>query len=88
MSLRKRQHFAWDTSLKVFGGLSWLCLQVKLEEVVSLLDYIWPGPEQEEGRQGTYNEDHMVRDNWWASVTWEDWEGGVREHVDRLMARR
>jgi len=88
MSLRNEQHFAWDTSPKVSGGRSWLCLQVKLEEVVSLLGYTLPGAEQEEGRQGTYNADHMVRDNWWASVTWEDWEGGVREHIDRLMARR
>lgn len=40
------------------------------------------------GRKGTYNEDHMVRDNWWASVTFEDWDAGVRDHIDRLMARR
>jgi hypothetical protein len=30
----------------------------------------------------------MVRDNWFSSVTWEDWEAGVREHVDKLMARK
>ena len=46
------------------------------------------GADHIEGRKGTYNEDHIVRDNWWASVTWEDWDGGVREHIDRLMARR
>jgi hypothetical protein len=34
-------------------------------------------------------ENQMVRDNWFASVTWYDWEeGGVREHVDKLMARQ
>jgi hypothetical protein len=30
----------------------------------------------------------MVRDNWFSSVTWEEWEDSVRDHVDKLMARR
>jgi hypothetical protein len=30
----------------------------------------------------------MQRDTWMASTTWQEWEGGVREHVDKLMARR
>lgn len=29
----------------------------------------------------------MVRDTFMASVTWYEWEAGVREHVDKLMAR-
>lgn len=30
----------------------------------------------------------MVRNDWYSSVTWYEWEDGVREHVDKLMARR
>lgn len=30
----------------------------------------------------------MSRDSWLASITWQDWEGGVKEHIDRLMARK
>jgi hypothetical protein len=40
------------------------------------------------GRPGTEREDGMARDNWWGSVIWEEWEGGVRDHIDKLMARR
>ncbi|WVR05823.1 hypothetical protein IAU60_002848 [Kwoniella sp. DSM 27419] len=40
------------------------------------------------GRKGDAQEENMSRDSWLASVTWYDWEGGVREHVDQLMARR
>lgn len=40
------------------------------------------------GRQGVRNADCMVRDNWYASVTWDEWEEGVRDHIDQLMARR
>ncbi|ORY25657.1 acyl-CoA N-acyltransferase [Naematelia encephala] len=40
------------------------------------------------GRQGVQKADCPVRDNWWAAMTWEDWEGGVREHIDKLMSRR
>ena len=40
------------------------------------------------GRKGTKWEARMVRDSWVASVTWEEWETQVRDHVDRLMARK
>lgn len=40
------------------------------------------------GRKGDAFENGMQRDNWFASVIFEDWENGVREHVDKLMARR
>jgi hypothetical protein len=30
----------------------------------------------------------MTRDTWLASIIWEEWEAGGREHVDKLMARR
>lgn len=40
-----------------------------------------------EGRQGVENAQCMVRDTFMASVTWYEWEEGVREHVDKLMAR-
>lgn len=37
------------------------------------------------GRPGR-NEGRQQRDTWMASVTWKEWEDGVREHVDRLVA--
>lgn len=40
------------------------------------------------GRKGDRYENQMQRDNWYAAVTFEDWENGVRDHVDKLMARR
>lgn len=39
------------------------------------------------GRPGTDRADWPARDNWWASVIWEEWDDGVRDHVDQLMAR-
>jgi hypothetical protein len=30
----------------------------------------------------------MGRDTWIGSVIWEEWESGIREHMDGLMARR
>ncbi|ORX37319.1 acyl-CoA N-acyltransferase [Kockovaella imperatae] len=46
-----------------------------------------------EGWQGSRpgrppHEKNQARDSWLASVIWEEWEGGVREHIDKLMARR
>ncbi|WWC99613.1 hypothetical protein V866_006517 [Kwoniella sp. B9012] len=40
------------------------------------------------GRKGDYQEDQMTRDSWLACISWDQWEDGVREHVDQLMARR
>ncbi|WVQ85463.1 hypothetical protein IAT38_007628 [Cryptococcus sp. DSM 104549] len=42
------------------------------------------------GRKGDYKEDCMSRDSWLGSISWDQWEGegGVREHIDKLMARR
>ncbi|WWC66433.1 uncharacterized protein I206_100335 [Kwoniella pini CBS 10737] len=40
------------------------------------------------GRKGDYQEDQMTRDSWLASIGWDQWEEGIREHVDKLMARR
>ena len=39
------------------------------------------------GRKGE-REDHPSRDTWVASVYWEEWENGVKEHIDALMARK
>lgn len=39
------------------------------------------------GRQGVEKSECMVRDTFMASVTWYEWEEGVRDHVDKLMAR-
>lgn len=40
------------------------------------------------GRKGDYKQEHMTRDTWGASITWEEWEEKARDHVDGLMARR
>ena len=40
-----------------------------------------------EGRRGE-KEALFGRDTWIASVIWEEWEDGTRDHVDKLMARR
>jgi hypothetical protein len=40
------------------------------------------------GRKGDRYDNQMQRDNWYAAVTFEDWENGVRDHVDKLIARR
>jgi hypothetical protein len=39
------------------------------------------------GRKGD-REDCPSRDTFISSVYWEEWDGGVREHVDKLMARK
>jgi hypothetical protein len=36
------------------------------------------------GRWGDGSEFGSVS-SWGSSITWEDWEGGVREHVDKLV---
>jgi hypothetical protein len=36
----------------------------------------------------SYNPEGPRRDNWYASVLWDEWENGVRAHIDKLMARR
>ncbi|WRT64075.1 uncharacterized protein IL334_001003 [Kwoniella shivajii] len=40
------------------------------------------------GRKGDYQEDQMTRDSWLACISWDQWEDGVRDHLDQLMARR
>lgn len=40
------------------------------------------------GRKGDAFANGMQRDNWFASVIFEDWENGVRAHIDKLMARK
>jgi hypothetical protein len=40
------------------------------------------------GRVDSYNSEGPRRDNWYASVLWDEWENGVRERIDNLMARR
>ncbi|WVQ86084.1 hypothetical protein IAT38_008252 [Cryptococcus sp. DSM 104549] len=39
------------------------------------------------GRKGDPHENNWSGDSWWSSVIWTDWEEGVREHIDKLMAR-
>ncbi|KAK8858690.1 hypothetical protein IAR55_002919 [Kwoniella newhampshirensis] len=41
-----------------------------------------------EGRKGTLGEGKQIRDDWVSLLTWYDWEGGARDHVDRLMTSR
>ena len=40
------------------------------------------------GRKGDKFESGMQRDNWYASVIFEEWENGTRNHIDTLMARK
>lgn len=40
-----------------------------------------------DGRQDSERADWGVRDDWYASVMWYEWEERVRAHVDSLMAR-
>jgi RimJ/RimL family protein N-acetyltransferase len=40
------------------------------------------------GRKGDYREDCMSRDTFVGSITWQDWENGSKEHIDKLMARK
>ncbi|WVQ83021.1 hypothetical protein IAT38_005159 [Cryptococcus sp. DSM 104549] len=48
-----------------------------------------PGKEgARDGRPNVRQADCPVRDDWYSSVTWYEWEEGVRDHVDALMARR
>jgi hypothetical protein len=89
------QLYAWGTHLKVYcvhsGCVPWgkkgldvsLSLQHRRYGYRGLLLIIMSLA----GRQGVEGEERMVRDNWFSSVTWDEWEGGVREHVDKLMAR-
>ncbi|WVW84805.1 hypothetical protein I302_106840 [Kwoniella bestiolae CBS 10118] len=59
------------------------------EGVLRCMRVLPPGKEgAREGRQDVRQSDGQVRDDWYASVTWYEWEGGVREHVDRLMNRQ
>ncbi|OCF37015.1 hypothetical protein I317_02662 [Kwoniella heveanensis CBS 569] len=59
------------------------------EGVLRCMRVLPPGKEgAREGRQGVRNADHQVRDDWYSSVTWYEWEESVREHIDKLMARR
>ncbi len=39
------------------------------------------------GREGDMMWGRESRDTWYAGLTCKDWEDGVREHVERLLAR-
>lgn len=39
-------------------------------------------------RPGNKYSDRPTRDAWVGSVTWQEWENGVKEHVRQQMARR
>ncbi|WVQ73130.1 hypothetical protein IAR50_002694 [Cryptococcus sp. DSM 104548] len=41
-----------------------------------------------DGRPGVRFSECPVRNDWYSSLTWYEWEEGGREHVDALMARR
>jgi len=50
------------------------------------LRWIWVLPEGKEGREGRKGE-KPGRDSVLYAVCWDDWEGGVREQVQKLMDR-
>ncbi|WVQ65663.1 uncharacterized protein L199_003841 [Kwoniella botswanensis] len=59
------------------------------EGVLRCMRVLPPGKEgAREGRQDVRQSDGQVRDDWYASVTWYEWEERVRKHVDRLMNRQ
>ncbi|WVR06447.1 hypothetical protein IAU60_003478 [Kwoniella sp. DSM 27419] len=59
------------------------------EGVLRCMRVLPPGKEGiREGRQNVRQAEGQVRDDWFASVTWYEWEERVRDHVDKLMARR
>ncbi|WRT67896.1 uncharacterized protein IL334_004870 [Kwoniella shivajii] len=64
-------------------------LGYKFEGVLRCMRVLPPGKEgSRDGRQDVRQSDGQVRDDWYSSVTWYEWESGVRDHIDRLMARR
>ncbi|WWC62707.1 uncharacterized protein I303_105304 [Kwoniella dejecticola CBS 10117] len=59
------------------------------EGVLRCMRVLPPGKEGARvGRQDVRQSDGQVRDDWYASVTWYEWEEGVRDHVDGLMSRQ
>ncbi|RSH91034.1 hypothetical protein EHS25_010210 [Saitozyma podzolica] len=59
------------------------------EGVLRAIKVLQPGKEGfAAGRVDSYNPEGPRRDNWYASVLWDEWENGVRAHIDKLMARR
>ncbi|WVO18989.1 uncharacterized protein IAS62_000265 [Cryptococcus decagattii] len=59
------------------------------EGVLRCMKVLPPGKEGiRDGRQDVRQAECMVRNDWYSSVTWYEWEEGVREHVDKLMAGR
>lgn len=51
------------------------------------LRWTWVLPLDKEGKQANGRGEGPGRDSVLLSVCWDDWEGGVREHVDKLINR-
>lgn len=77
----------WASHTKVFFGLIGCSYLVRKESAVRTLTVRQVRVLMIAGRKGD-REDHPSRDTWVASVYWEEWENGVKEHIDKLIARR
>ncbi|WVQ85462.1 hypothetical protein IAT38_007627 [Cryptococcus sp. DSM 104549] len=89
LGLRRCQWFA--TSLNERSKAAALRLGFKVDGVLRAHRVLPKGKEGiRPGRPGDYREECQTRDSWLAAVSWDQWEaeGGVREHVDKLMARQ
>ncbi|KAK8865855.1 hypothetical protein IAR55_001003 [Kwoniella newhampshirensis] len=87
LGLRRAQWFA--TSLNEKSKAAALRLGFSLDGILRAHRVLPKGREGvRPGRKGDYLEDQMTRDSWLASISWDQWEGGVRDHVDKLMARK
>ncbi|WVQ97194.1 hypothetical protein IAU59_004304 [Kwoniella sp. CBS 9459] len=88
LGLRRCQWFA--TSLNEKSRAASLRLGFKEDGILRNHRVLNKGKEgANRGRKGDYREDCDSRDSWLACITWQDWEnGGAREHIDKLMARR
>ncbi|WWC70875.1 uncharacterized protein I206_104827 [Kwoniella pini CBS 10737] len=59
------------------------------EGVLRCMRVLPPGKEgARDGRPDVRQSDGKVRDDWYASVTWYEWEESVRDHIDKLMNRQ
>ncbi|WWD17961.1 hypothetical protein CI109_102406 [Kwoniella shandongensis] len=87
LGLRRAQWFA--TSLNEKSKAAALRLGFHLDGLLRSHRVLGKGREGvRPGRKGDYLEDQMTRDSWLASISWDQWEGGAREHIDKLMARK
>ncbi|WVN85148.1 uncharacterized protein L203_100291 [Cryptococcus depauperatus CBS 7841] len=86
LGLRRAQWLT--TSLNTASQAASKRMGFKFEGVLRCQKILPVGKEgARDGRPGVRQAECPVRDDWYSSVTWYEWEEGIREHVDKLMAR-